>query len=594
MEKENERIKYYFTSIINDRMCAKILYDRAYKHFLSKKNDETYFSNILGNCEYFKLSKKYNKNNIAVLPIRYDSDTKEFNKSNDLIIDNFLTPIISKLMSIVFDNNFEIDFYNKFKCKYFIPILEAEYSRMAKEDLDYNNEKPFIICIESAISSFLIDENYVNSISDKVLSKLKKSLKNFKFVPVSISNTKENIIGDSLKLLDYFSTTYKSISKDGFYKTNKNKIPVDVSNIITNYTKEYYIDLETTNFSLLCILDYILRMCYIEIIRKYSNLDVSSSITDDVIENIKNELFIYNSRTAKVIKDYLIKFKSNYEYFFTLQTEQTSYKLITDMLTNIKSDEEHTYLDDSIKTYRKIDPVSVSVAATTKLYSLISTIESMNRDYTRSNSFIVDANALHSVFEMISKNMKNIVELRNEFFNLIYMNPDIFLEKWYSKHKSSESYEMTEQFFNNCINNVIKYGKAGPMYKDYVLHHLVEGLRCIYFKDIGINAYPMDDILAHDKENGFEPSKYTNLIDQLFVIIEKLSPNIKNISSLYLENILPDIQHWSATMENNVSYYLFFDPVNEFTQYNNHIIVSNEDLDFYSFDIFKRKIKTNA
>ena len=589
MEKENELIKYYFTSIINNKQHAKSLYVQAFKHFLLKKNDETYFSDILGNCEYFKLSKKYNKNNIAMLPIRYDSDTKEFNKSNDLIIDNFLTPIISKLMSIVFDNNFEIDFYNKFKCKYFIPILEAEYSRMAKEDLDYNNEKPFIICIESAISSFLIDENYVNSISDKVLSKLKKSLKNFKFVPVSISDTKENIIGDSLKLLDYFNITYKSITKDGFYKTNKNQILVDVSNIITNCTKEYYIDLEMMNFSLLCILDYILRMCYIEIIRKYSNLDVSASITDDVIENIKNELFIYNSRTAKVIKDYLIKFKSNYEYFFTLQTEQTSYKLITDMLTNIKSDEEHTYLDDSVRTYRKIDPVSVSVAATTKLYSMISAIESMNRDYTRSNSFIVDANALHSVFEMISKNMKNIVELRNEFFNLIYMNPDIFLEKWYSYYITICSYQKTEQFFSHCVNLAAMYGKTDTASKENIMRHLVEEFRCLYFKDHQFNTNY--DTVLFDKENGFDPSKYTNIIEHVFVIIEKLSPNIKNISSLYLENILPDIQHWSATMENNVSYYRFFDPVNEFTQYNNHIIVSNEDLDFYSFDIFKRKIK---
>lgn len=589
MEKENELIKYSFISIINDRMCAKILYDRAYKHFLSKKNDETYFANILGNCEYIKLSKKYNKNNVAVLPIRYDNDTKKFDKSNDLIIDDFLTPIISKLMSIVFDNNFEIDFYNKFKCKYFIPILEAEYSRMTKEDLDYNSEKPFIICIESAISSFLVDENYVNSISDKVLSKLKKSLKNFKFVPVSISDTKENIIGDSLKLLDYFSTTYKSISKDGFYKTNKNQIPVDVSNIITNYTKGYYIDLETTNFSLLCILDYILRMCYIEIIRKYSNLDVSSSITDDVIENIKNELFIYNSRTAKVIKDYLIKFRSNYEYFFTLQTEQTSYKLITDMLTNIKSDEENTYLDYSVITYRKKDPVSVSVAATTKLYSMISTIESMNRDYTRSNSFIVDANALHSVFEMISKNMKNIVELRNEFFNLIYMNPDIFLEKWYGYYITICSYQKTEQFFSHCVNLAAMYGKTDTASKENIMRHLVEEFRCLYFKDHQFDTNY--DTVLFDKENGFDSSKYTNIIEQVFTIIEKLSPNIKNISSLYLENILPDIQHWSAIMENNVSHYRFFDPVNEFTQYNNHIIVSNEDLDFYSFDIFKRKIK---
>ena len=212
----------------------------------------------------------------------------------------------------------------------------------------------------------------------------------------------------------------------------------------------------------------------------------------------------------------------------------------------------------------------------------------MNRDYMKSNCSIVDINTMHGVFEMISKNMKDVVELRNEFFNLIYMNPDIFLDKWYPEHKSSESYEMTHNFFANCMNDVIMYEKAGPMYKDYVLHHLVEGLRCIYFKDIKINTCPMDEILAHDKENGFEPSKYTNLIDQLFAIIEKLSSNFKNISSLYLENILPDIQHWSTIMENNVMYYRLFDPTNEFKQHNNHILIKNEDFDFYTFDFYDK------
>lgn len=585
---ENKLIKYDFITIVDDKTYAKSLYDHAYKHFLLKKDDKTYFTKTLGNCKNFKLSKKYNKNNIAVLPIQYDSDTKEFNKSKDLIIDNFLTPIVSKMMSIVFDYNFRINFYNTFKYKYFIPILEAEYSRMVKEDLDYNNEKPFIICIESAISSFLSDKEYVNSISDKVLSKLKKSLKNFKFVPVSISDKGENIIGDSLKLLDYFYITYKMISSsDKYYKlTNNNQILVDVSNIITNYTKEYCIDLDNNiRFSISYILDYILRMCFIEIIREHSVLDISTNIVDDVIENIKNELYIYNSRTANVIKDYLFKFKSNYEYFFTLQTEQTSYKLITDMLTNIKSDEEHTYLDDSIRKYREKDPVSVSVAATTKLYSMISTIESMNRDYTRSNSFIVDINNLHGVFEMISKNMKNIVELRNEFFNLIYMNPDIFLEKWYGYYMKFGSYQKTERFFSHCVNLAAMYGKADTASKENIMRHLVEEFRCLYFKDHQFNTNY--DTILFDKENGFDPSKYTNIIEQVFVIIEKLSPNIKNISSLYLENILQDIQHWSATMENNVSHYRFFDPVNEFTQYNNHIIVSNEDFDFYSFDFYK-------
>ena len=220
---------------------------------------------------------------------------------------------------------------------------------------------------------------------------------------------------------------------------------------------------------------------------------------------------------------------------------------------------------------------------------MISTIESMNRDYTRSNSFIVDANVLHSVFEMISKNMKNIVELRNEFFNLIYKNPDIFLEKWYGYYITFGSYQKTEQFFSHCVNLAAMYGKTDTASKENIMRHLVEEFRCLYFKDHQFNTNY--DTVLFDKENGFDSSKYTNIIEQVFTIIEKLSPNIKNVSSLYLENILPDIQHWSATMENNVSYYRFFDPVNEFTQYNNHIIVSNEDLDFYSFDIFKRKIK---
>ena len=282
MEKENELIKYYFTSIIADRQCAKSLYVQAFKHFLLKKNDETYFANILGNCENFKLSKKYNKNNIAVLPVHYNSDTKEFNKSYDLIIDNFLTPIISKLMSIVFDNNFEIDFYNKFKCKYFIPILEAEYSRMAKEDLDYNSEKPFIICIESAISSFLIDENYVNSISDKILSKLKKSLKDFKFVPVSISDTRENIIGDSLKLLDYFSTTYKSISKeDDLYSLIKSVIAIGKDNYNKKdmeYKLDFYSMIEKIDFDK-----------YMELIELIESQHEDETVKEDVEESIPSK-----------------------------------------------------------------------------------------------------------------------------------------------------------------------------------------------------------------------------------------------------------------------------------------------------------------
>ena len=91
MKMETKQITYDFTSIVDNKQYAKALYLRAYKHFLLKKNDETYFADTLSNCKYFKLSKKYNKNNIVVLPIHYDNETKEFNKSNDLIFDKLLT-----------------------------------------------------------------------------------------------------------------------------------------------------------------------------------------------------------------------------------------------------------------------------------------------------------------------------------------------------------------------------------------------------------------------------------------------------------------------------------------------------------------------
>lgn len=584
MEKATREITYDFISIVNDKLYAKSLYEQAYKHFTNKMSDEKYFAGTLSDS---KLSKKYKKNNIVVLPIHYDQDIDEFNKSKDLIINKFLTPIVSKLMSIVFDNYFDINFYNTFKYKYFIPILEAEYSRMVKEDLDYNNEKPFIICIESAISNFLTDKECINSISDKVLNKLKKSLKNFKFVPVATSNTGANIIGDPVKLLDYFSTTYYISLKEQHKIECNEQILVNVTNTRVDPTKDYYINLKTANFTLQRVLDYILRMCYIEIIRQRSILDVSASFTDDIFENIKNELFIYNSRTAKVIKDYLIKFRSDYGYFFSLQTEQSSYKLITDMLTNIESEEKHLYNESNpIKKYLIKDPVSTSVTATTKLYTMISTIESMNRDYAKSNSFIIDVNSMHSVFEMISKNMKDIVELRNEFFSLIYMNPDIFLNKWYPDNKQFESYKKTENFFYHCVNLATMYGKVDTMSKENIVNHLVEEFRCLYFKDHQFNTNY--DAVLFDKENGFDSSKYADFIEQIFSIIEKLSSDIKNISWLYLKNILPDIQHWSGIMENNVRYYQYFDSAKEFRYYNSRLYVSKEDFDFFTFDFFER------
>ena len=592
MEKEIKQITYNFLDIINDKQCAKSLYEQAYGHYSSKIADETYFESLSHDCNHLKLSKKYKKNNIAVFPIQYDRENDEFDKYKNFVINEFLTPIVSKMMNIIFSYGFSANFYNTFKFKYFIPILEAEYSRMAKEDLDYNSEKPFIICIESAISSFLNDVEYTNSISDKVLNKLKNSLKNFKFVPVLMSDSGENIICDPIKLLDCFCVSYKLSSKDNNKITCNEQILVNVSDTKVNLTKDYKINLRESNFALRHILNYILRLCFIEIIRKHSTIDVSASVSDDVIENIKNELFIYNSRTAKVIKDYLIKFKSNYSHFFSLQTKESICKLITDMFTYITVNEKYLYCNDKLGKYQMKDPVSTSVTATTKLYSMISAIESMNRDYMKSNSFIVDANALHSTFDLISKNMRDIVELRNEFFNLIYMNPDIFLDKWYPNDKSFESYKKTDNFFNHCIPDAIMYEKAGSAYKNFVLSHLVNELRCIYFKGANIDDnMSMDDILNYDKENGFEPSKYTNIIDQLFTIIEKLSLAIKNVSCLYFEKILQDIQHWSAIMENNVSHYQFFDTTNEFTKYNNDSIVGREDFDFFTFDLFMKKIR---
>lgn len=580
MEKATREITYDFISIINDKPYAKSLYEQAYKHFTNKTSDEKYFAGTLSN---YKLSKKYKKNNIVVLPVHYDQDIDEFNKSKDLIINKFLTPIVSKLMDIVFGIDFEMNFYNTFKYKYFIPILEAEYSRMIKEDLDYNNEKPFIICIESAISSFLADKEYSNSISDKVLNKLKKSLKNFKFVPVTTSNTGANIIGDPVKLLDYFSTTYYISLKEQHKIESNEKILVNVTNTRADPTKDYYINLKTSNFTLQRILDYILRMCYIEIIRRYVLSDISISVSDDVIENIKNELFIYNSRTAKVIKDYLINFRSKYDYFLALQSGQS---LITDMFIDIASNEKHTYDNDSVEKYQPIDPVSTSVAATTKLYTMISTMESMNRDYMKGNSFIVDVNTLHSVYEMVSKNMKSIVELRNEFFNLIYLNSDIFSDKWYPYPKTFESYKRTEKLFSHCVNLATMYGKVDTASKENIIHNLIEEIRSIYFKDQQINADR--DPVTYDKENGFDPSKYDNIVNQIFSIIEKLSSNINTINCLYLEHISPDIQHWSAIMENNVRYYQFFDSAKEFRYYNSRLIVSKEDFDFYTFKFFER------
>lgn len=430
-------------------------------------------------------------------------------------------------------------FYSIFKNRYFEPILKAEYNRMCVENINYAKEKPFIICLESALSRMFTDTEYMKKIKDQIIHKLYKTYNKMKFkILLYDHNDKcEQVISSDNK--KYKLSKYFYLGKqDRDFFTNRSTQIIELK--IDNNT--YVIDFGVEFCNIYRLLNSFIKEFLIMMIKKEVVNDLKQSINDSVvIDSIKNELSIFYTRNASVFKEYLDEFYKICDKDVSKRhyTTNNIMRVITANFITKYEKYDFTNFD-----YNKTDESIISncLAST---YMIIGKIESLNRDYTDpSNVFAMDASYLNSVFENMVVTMKSYNKIINKLFYIF--NSDL-----YFKIKTHYVNSITIDYFINDIISRID--------SDEIITYFDKDAEYITVGNSTTNVIIVPEMCTSD-------TKFIELIDDLNSIIE-------NIKTIYIEyehrskTFTNNIDIWVEVMKRNIDYHITFDPIQEFESY---------------------------
>lgn len=506
-----------------------------------------------------------------LIPLDHDSSTDCLlgYRYYDKIIDDtkceelFLIIIVNELIDII-NNNYALntELYDVFKYKYFLPILQSEYIRMKNEDINYTKEKPFIICFESAISRMLNDGVYISNFLTNIITKLHKRMKKYKIVMFGMNN-------------DNIGVTYKG-------KFTKCLIPN-----LKDTTEKSIIKIDKTKFDFtsirkdfISVVEYFSKIIIMNSIRTNSITDMNRSCNDDLIENINNELYIFNSRNAKVLNDYVEKFDDKFH-----ACDKFNIMNIIDKTINEVREKENIGFDK----YEKINEQSVVEASMVEIYSMISNIESMNRDYTiDDNVFAVDINDLRNKYEQSKLHMKDIINLRNEIFNIMYNEQSIFNYDTKEKIDETTLYHVVDTFFRLCVSLTFKLLQC----KNFNLSRktIIGAFKVILDEDSTFNKdekFVIQNLFSRICwDNTDEKTEYyKSVMDSVCSIVDQLEKVVNALDTVFNKEIYLIVKNWHSIMLKNIRHFQYFDPINEFSNYIKNAISSFDDISLYSFDL---------
>lgn len=523
--------------------------DFAYKYFLPFVTKE------------LLIPLDYNSSTECLLEYRYYDKTIDDTKCEEL----FLIIIVNELMDII-NNNYALntELYDVFKYKYFLPILQSEYIRMKNEDINYTKEKPFIICFESAISRMLNDGGYISNFLTNIITKLHKRMENYKIVMFGMNN-------------DNISVTYKG-------KFTKCLIPN-----LKKTTEKSIIKIDKTKFDFtsirkdfISVVEYFSKIIIMNSIRTNSITDMNRSCNDDLIENINNELYIFNSRNAKVLNDYVEKFDDKFR-----TCDKFNIMNIIDKTINDISEKEIT--DYKFNKFGETNNQSVIETTMVEIYSMISSIESMNRDYTINDGvFAIDINDLHNKYDKAKLHIKDIVNLRDKIFDIMYKEDSIFNYDTKEKTDYVKLYHVVNTFFRLCVSLAFKSIRC----KTYDLSRktLVDKLKVILEED-SISNEDIKSVIGNlfDRiysDNTDEINKtYNSTMENVYTIVTQLEKVVNALDTVFNKEIYPIVNNWHSIMLKNIRHFQYFNPINEFSNYIKKAISSFDDISLYSFDL---------
>lgn len=534
---------------------------------------------------YGNLVKYLTKPNYLLLPL--DLETKricEDGFEDELSVEHvFLISLISHLIPIMMNDYFVYELYESFKYRFFLPILDSELSRMTKENINYTKEKPFIVCFESALSRMLNDERYMSNLKSMVHKSFFKKIKNFKLVFYMFNKEEEIVTNGVSQRLPNYKAAEISIKKL-FKAINHNKNAVKSNGDMLNHSDMIFIRGLDVHFNNIReILNYFIKLTAIRCIKNEAKKDIrNNNSLDDVFEKIKDELYIFNSRNAKVFGDYLDNFTKHSKS--TLFYDFDSSMIIPD--AEIKKAEYEAVLATGDETkYRQ--PTSSFIAGTTAgLYSLLSSIESMNRDYTKENSvYAIDASQLRESYESIVSSLNGFLDCRYSFIDYIYSKKDIVLKAIDFVDKNVTILNVANRLFDWLWLLI----KTGNITDKRIIDNIGDCKdRLISFKDCKSpnseeveNIHKIISILLSTKEN----DKFVeDLLLENVSCIGNMRKYLDDINIKY--NIfVQHVEEWKAIMNNNKQYFQFFNPIKEFEEYVNNMYSRDRLCYFYTYKL---------
>lgn len=549
------------TTIVRDLDLLKKMDDSEYINTIFKKANLSLYHRKKTYYDYeyniTKLAKDIKNKKTLVIPgIEYTNKPDYFNNLDYLTESLFIVPLISKVLKATKDYCYRNAFYYKFKSLYLEPILDAECTRMIHDNINYMEEKPFIICVESAISRMLtsIDHKY-DFVTESIWKSVYKDLEkcNVKFFYASLNEygqVLENTgrVFGNFKFKDYFVLNDTSGFIESAMETMSPSNNTSENIIMKVMTYDYRYDIAK-----LC--KYFIKIAIIDFLKNEIINDFKKVYDDFNVNRMKNEIEISFIRNAKGISDYTNKLDDIYDYhnkfIEDLKCENKIFDFVADLRKFYSSVPEYLHL---LKEASENPNESLISDCFVSEFAAIGHIEALNKNYTTAEkTFAVDSERLRSLFDQIIVLFKKLNKAINDNY-LIFMSGTYFDYK--TKDKITDRFDLISKLVEQMITCILI--DPNSSYHNHDKDKIDDKFVWNVIDNCDVN---------------FKYLKTRSNKERLTKFINTEVEFIKNIISIYesfvelkteFDEIIKD---WKNIMDRNIKYFYSYDPITELAYY---------------------------
>ena len=546
--------KRSYSSFMRSLFVDKSEISRLYEHSKSLMimSKHSYYDE---NLSFFKLDdfeKKLNFNTI-LFPVFETNASVEPGVIKKCITELFLFPIMCKSIKHTSNYFYKKTIYTKLKCLFLQPIMEAEYMRMVHDNINYLNEKPFIITVETAISRIANDQLMKKIVKD-IRAEIFKDLDN---CTIKIVTDKPN------KLLGSYKIKKQKFALSSKHKHNSTNDCRTNDYLIYDNSEEndhILIDLGCMSDTITNFVNYFIKISFLDLLKKEIIEDVSKTYNDYPVDKMKHEISISYIRNAKVFNDYLNEFVHNYVNIYEDRYEKP-YFVIKDLILKIHLNGKEPIYDMISRHASEIPNETIISNLLLNRYSMIGKIEAFNKDYRSNNtssiSTCIDCETLRHYFTIMIQSIKDINKDVYKIYTML-MGTNYFA---YKKGNTDDGLEFAAYIARQMIN----YIENNSTLEIENIINVLNTKRIV--KIINDSTLIVLDIKKL-KKSAIDGEHWESFLKELIEIFKDIYSKyqVLRTASTYFNDL---VKTWVKIMEENIKFFTNYNPAVELYNYLN-------------------------